>query len=163
MDTSTGERAPQSAPARWAAKARSLGNAARDGVAPLRKQLGAIRERAAAAAAARGPMVASLTAANGVGGGASASHPQDTEPATQLGFFGAGMTAIYRAPIAQVADAEIKSAKVKAAELAPGDDARPILISSVEFDAEDPDLAQLATIRRHHPTQLLLHRRRHQS
>ena len=144
MDTSTGERAPQSAPSRWAAKARSLGNAARDGVAPLRKQLGAIRERAAAAAAARGPMVASLTAANGVGGGASASHPQDTEPATQLGFFGAGMTAICRAPIAQVADAEIKSAKVKAAELAPGDDARPILISSVEFDAEDPDLAQLA-------------------
>ena len=144
MDTFTGERAPQSAPSRWAAKARSLGNAARDGVAPLRKQLGAIRERAAAAAAARGPMVASLTAANGVGGGASAPHPQDTEPATQLGFFGAGMTAICRAPIAQVADAEIKSAKVKAAELAPGDDARPILISSVEFDAEDPDLAQLA-------------------
>ena len=62
MDTS-GERTRQGAPKSWAQRARSLGNTVRDGVQPLRAQLARIRERAAAAA--RGPAVASLTAATG--------------------------------------------------------------------------------------------------
>ena len=44
-------------------------------------------------------------------------------------------------PIAQIADAGSSSDGNPASA---GDDSRPILISSVEFDAEDPDLAQLA-------------------
>ena len=134
MDTS-GERARQGAPNRWAQRARSLGNTVRDGVRPLRAQLARIRERAAAAA--RGPAVASLTAATGVGSG-PASSPGSSRP---IGLIGAGMAFVARPSIAQIADAGSSSDGNPASA---GDDSRPILISSVEFDAEDPDLAQLA-------------------
>ena len=134
MDTS-GERARQGAPNEWAQRARSLGNTVRDGVRPLRAQLARIRERASAAA--RGPAVASLTAATGVGSG-PASSPGSSRP---IGLIGAGMAFVARPSIAQIADAGSSSDGNPASA---GDDSRPILISSVEFDAEDPDLAQLA-------------------
>ena len=97
MDTS-GERTRQGAPKSWAQRARSLGNTVRDGVQPLRAQLARIRERAAAAA--RGPAVASLTAATGIGSG-PASAPGSVRP---IGLIGAGMAFVAR-PIAQIADA----------------------------------------------------------